>query len=278
MAMTGDRRLWSLAVVHLGLGIVASFVAPIELPDPLGLAAILPPFGLRHVLLVPLLASALCQAVLISLWGSSPGVSAGGRMAGLVAGAAYLEALFPGDSRREFLGMSTITIVVSTAALLVVRAMGVRLTRRGDPGRPARAEAEGLRFSIRGLMLLTAAVAVLSAGARILRESYQRLLLLSAVWTLCFVTVGLVALWAALGDARPLRRCPVVLALSPVLGALFAYAADAHPAGRVYITLTMLLHPALLLGSLLVVRSCGYRLGRDREDRIPSFRDAVQDS
>lgn len=82
------------------------------------------------------------------------------------------------------------------------------------------------------------------------------------VWSLCFVVVGLVALWAVLGAARPLRRVPALFALSPVLGALFAYAVHTDEAGRFYIILIMLLYPAALLGSLLVVRSCGCRLMR----------------
>ena len=90
------------------------------------------------------------------------------RLAGLLAGAVYLEALVPSAGRREALGISTITIVVTTATLLVVRWLGVRLTRQDDPGQSARHETEGLRFSIRGLMIFTAAVAVMCAGARAL--------------------------------------------------------------------------------------------------------------
>jgi hypothetical protein len=111
-------------------------------------------------------------------------------------------------------------------------------------------------------MLFTAAVALLSAGARALQASHGRSVLVAAVWALCFVAVGLVALWAALGVARPRRRVPVVFALSPVLGAFFAAAVDAHRAGCAYVLLTMMLYPASLLVSLLVVRSCGYRLVR----------------
>jgi hypothetical protein len=111
-------------------------------------------------------------------------------------------------------------------------------------------------------MILTAAVALLCAGTKALQESPIRLLLLVLFWALCFVTVGLVSLWAALGEARQLRRSPVVFVLSPMLGAFFAFACGAHSAGWVYILLIMLLYPAALLGSLLVVRSCGYRLVR----------------
>jgi hypothetical protein len=158
--------------------------------------------------------------------------------------------------------MSTITVTVTTATLLVVRALGVRLTRLADPAQPARPEIEGFRFSIRGLMLVTAAVALLSAGARALQEGPASFVLLMGVWAMCFVAVGLVALWAALGLGHPLGRGAVVFLLSPGLGAFFAFAAQAHRAGRVYIVLVMLLYATVLLGSLLVVRSCGYRFVR----------------
>ena len=82
------------------------------------------------------------------------------------------------------------------------------------------------------------------------------------LWSLCFVALGLLALWAALEQVSPSGRMPVILALSPVLGACFAYAADAHHDGWVYIILIMLLYPVLLLASLAFVRSCGYRLLR----------------
>ena len=160
--MPGDRRLQILAVAHVALGVVTSVLAPVELRTP---------FGLGHIPMVPFFALALCQALLLSLWGAASQAKPWMRLAGLVAGAVYLEALVASDLRREFLGTSTITIVVTTATLLVVRWLGVRLTRQDDPGQSARQEPEGLRFSIRGMMIFTAAVAVLCAGARALEEA-----------------------------------------------------------------------------------------------------------
>ena len=164
--MLGDRRLQLLAVAHVALGVVTSVLAHVELSTP---------FGLEHILMVPFVALALCQALLLSLWGAASQARLWIRLAGLVAGAVYLEALVASDLRREFLGTSTITIVVTTATLLVMRWLGVRLTRQDDPGQSARQEPEGLRFSIRGMMIFTAAVAVLCAGARALQESPNRL-------------------------------------------------------------------------------------------------------
>jgi hypothetical protein len=250
--MPGDRRLQILAVAHVALGIVTAVLASVELNTL---------FDLDHILIVPFFASALCQAFLLSLWGAASQVTPWKRLAGLATGAVYLEALLIPDLRREFLGISTITIAVTTASLVLVRWLGVRLRREVDPGQPARPEAEGLRFSIRGIMIFTAAVALLCAVARALEGSRNQLLLI-LIWAICFVAVGLVSLWAALGNGRPLRRGPAVFVLSPLLGAFFAFAAGAHIAGWVYILLIMLLYPTALLGSLLIVRSCGYRLVR----------------
>src|SRR4051812_16293496 len=123
MVMTGDRRLLGLALTHSAFGVVAGVLAPVEIRFT---------FGLVHLPIVPLLALALCQALLLALWGAASMASPWTRLAGLVAGAVYLEALVPSDLRREFLGISTITIAVTTATLLVVRTLGVRLTRQVD--------------------------------------------------------------------------------------------------------------------------------------------------
>jgi hypothetical protein len=251
--MPGNSRLQVLAASHLLLGVSAAVLAPIHLSTP---------FGLDHILIVPWFALALCQAFLIALWGAFSQTSTWMPLAGLFTGTVCLEALVALDPTNEFLGTSTITITVTTGSLLVVRWLGVRFTRQAEFGQFARPAAEVLRFSIQGLMILIAAVALLCAGAKALQESPIRPLLLVLMWALCFVTVGLVSLWAALGKARPLRRSPVVFVLSPMLGAFFAFAARAHNPGRVYIFLIMLLYPAALLGSLLVVRSCAYRLVR----------------
>jgi hypothetical protein len=252
--MPGDKRLQLqfLALVHIVLGGVTGILAPVELSTP---------FGLGHISVVPFIASALCQAFLLSFWVAASHVPPWMRLAGLVAGAVYLEALVPSDLRREVMGISTITIVVTTATLLVVRWLGVRFRRQNDPGQSAVHEPEGLRFSIRGLMIFTAVVALICAVVRALEGSRSPLLLIP-VWAMCFVAVGLVSLWAVLGYSQPLRRGPVVFVLSPVLGAIVAFVAGVHQAGWVYILLIMLLYPAALLGSLLVVRSCGYRLVR----------------
>jgi hypothetical protein len=247
--MTVNRRLLGLTVGHLVLGMIASLLAPIALSRSAGLEV------------VWVVGLGLCQALLLALWAaSSTGLAWWGRLAGLIAGVVYLEALFRSIGREAPGFMSTITVMIATAALFVVRALGMRLVRFPDSAHPAPSETDGFRFSIRGLMLVTAAVALLSAGARALREGHDTVLF-TVGFAMYFDAVGLVALWAALGLGRPLWRGAAVVALSPVLGVLFAFAARLNPAW-VYFVLVMLLYPALLFGSLLVVRSCGYRFVR----------------
>jgi hypothetical protein len=254
--MAGTGKLQILMAAHVVLGVVTSFLAHVEVRTP---------YGLRHLPEVTVFASALCQAFLLSLWVAVSQASPWMRLAGLLGGAVYLEALFPADLRREFLGTSTFTIIVTTATLLVVRWLGVRFKRQDDSSQSARAEPEGLRFSIRGLMIFTAVVALICAVAKAM-EGYRNPIVFVPVWALCFVAVGLISLWAVLGNAHPLHRGPVVFVVSPMLGAFFAFAAGARQAGWIYILLIMLLYPAALLGSLLVVRSCGYRLVRRTVD------------
>ena len=248
--MPGDRRLQILAVAHLALGVLTGVLAPVELRTL---------FEFKHILIVPLFASAFCQSFLLSLWGAASQAMLWKRLAGLVTGVLYLEAL-AGDFRREFPGIWTITITVTMGCLLVLRRFGVIVKRQADLGQPARPEPKGPRFSIRGMMIVTAAVALLCAEARALQSFGVQRFLLNLVCAICFVAVGLVSLWAALGDARPLRRGPAVFVSSLVLGAFLAV--PAHTAGRVYIHLIMVLYPTALMGSLLIVRSCGYRLVR----------------
>ena len=251
--MPGDRRLQILALAHLALGGVTSVLAQVELSTI---------FEFKHSLTVPFFASAFCQSFLLSLWGAASPAILWKRLAGLVTGVVYLAALTPGDSSRELLpGIWTITITVTIGSLLVLRQFGLIVKRPGDLGQPAPPPPAGPRFSIRGTMICTAAIALLCAGARALLATWQPLLLiiLVLVWASCFVAVGLVSLWAALGDARPLQRGPGVFILSTALGAYLAMPARTA-AGQVYIFLIMVLYQTVLMGSLLIVRSCGYRL------------------
>lgn len=262
--MGHDRRLVWLVTAHLILWLLCAILAPVKVHTP---------FGLQEILLVPLFAVTFSQVSLLGIWAVFSASRAWYRLLGLVIGTACLEAALDIALEGEFLLMPTVAMALTVVSLLVVRAFGIRLSRLPDDVPSSRQEPQGFRFSIRGLMILTAVVALLSATARSVQGSPGPFrLVLSVIWSVCFVAVSLLSIWGAGGLGGSLRRGLPAVAVSPVLGAFFAYAADAQHDGWVYIITIMLLYPAVLLGSLLIVRSCGYYLVR-RSAPSPSLAD-----
>jgi hypothetical protein len=154
--------------------------------------------------------------------------------------------------------------VVTAAVLLVGLRRGTRLVPFAQY--PRRHDPEGLKFSIRGLMILTFAVALAVSAVQGLRPWESDAPPIFGLFTICAVAGGLIAVWAALGLARPWPRAAVGGTISLALGALFAFAVG--PDGwEVYVDFpaVMFLQAAIVFGSLLVVRSCGYRLVRPAE-------------
>jgi hypothetical protein len=269
--MRGDRRLVWLVMAHLVLGLVSGMLAPIEIRTP---------FGLPHIPIVPLFALTFCQVILLVFWAVFSPAAWWKRLGGLVGAVACQEALFDLSMKDELHFMPCLVSIVTVGSLLLVRGWGIRLDAPTDPVHPPLSESEGLRFSIRGLMMFTLVIALLCAGVRSLWESPGRFgLMRMTIWSLGVVAVGLVALRAVLGSSRLFPWRVALMALSPILGALVAFATSAHRAGVFYIITIMVLYPAVLLGSLLVVRSCGYRLVRrsprrptpaEEEERLPT--------
>jgi hypothetical protein len=250
-----NKKLWRLVAAHVAVGVTSSALAPFRVSNR---------FGLDLILLVPLLASVSCQAVLLALWGTnSTSTAPWKRLALLAAGTAFLELLVrPGSHGGEFAGFPTLVVALSSAGSLSLRLTGWEVARRAEPCGPLEDETGGFRFSIRGLMACTVAVALLGAGARELSPGPGNMLWALAVWSFCFTAAGLSALWAGLGGGRPGWRYPPVFVLSAALGVFFAAAVQALGPGWVYILSIMTLSTAGLLASLAVVRSCGYRLRR----------------
>jgi hypothetical protein len=282
--MWGDRRLALLVTGHLILWLLSAVLAPVKVRTP---------FGLQHILIVPLFAATFSQVSLLGIWAVLSPFWSWYRLLGLVIGTACLEAALDIALGQEFLLMPSVAMLLTVVSLLVMRGFGVGLSRRDDRVDPSRPEPQGSRFSIRGLMVLTAVVALLSATARGVQGSPGPFrLVLSVIWSVCFVAVSLLSLRAASGHDGPLRGGLPAVAVSPVLGAFFAYAAEAHRDGWIYVITIMLLYPAILLGSLQVVRSCGYHLVRrsvprqspldstlgdpgDGDQEVPTSRDAA---
>lgn len=259
--MRPGYRLGLLALAHLASGVLlGGYCAAV--------GGRLPGFALPLAPLVTLLALALGQACLLGFWAALSRGPRWLRLGGLAAGAVYLEALVSYGLREDDLRLvATISVatisVVSAAALLAARRGRAELRRVVPAERvPPR---EGLRFSIRGLMLTTLIVATLLGGARGVRQAFGHFtpsLFASAVLAVSLVVLALAAGWAALGVARPAGRACAVLACAVAYGGLFAYGVsedrDWEPIA--YFVIVVAGQSAAVLASLLVARSAGYRL------------------
>jgi hypothetical protein len=257
-----ERRLHYLAAVHFAFGFVAGILAPIRITYMYGPAGLLPILGLDMILIVPVVASCFCQAVLLGLWAGWSRTNPWARLAGLAAGSALLELLPPEDLRREFAGIFAATAFLSVASVLALRAWGISLNRPNDRPPGDDPAAAGPRFSIRSLMVLTAGIALIGAWARAMPAGRGTTRFPALTWATLVLVSGLLAAWAVLGRGRPGLRWPIALSLTAALGAAFAASVSAHREGWVYILLIMEGYGSALLSSLLVVRSCGYRIVR----------------
>ena len=128
-----------------------------------------------------------------------------------------------------------------------------------------------LQFSIRHLFVGTAIVAVVVTAGKIVRANkptgnFWDYSVITAVLVPSFVLVQLMTTWAALGTARPGRRLAAVVPASFMLGLIPPLFMDKD------VSLALIIWPCIIgcqsvivAFSLLVVRSCRWRLCRDAD-------------
>lgn len=119
---------------------------------------------------------------------------------------------------------------------------------------------EGLQFSIRDLFWLTFVVACLLTIGKLLWPHFQfaGLIIVIPVIGIGFTAVGLTSSWSILGSGNPFLRSVVVLVIAGISGGIIG-SLIGH-GFIIFWTFAMFLHAVFLIGSLLVVRRCGYRL------------------
>jgi hypothetical protein len=266
-----NRRLWLLLIVHVVSGLFLGFAAlRIDVLDLVpflsSLEKVLSRLEMQCVLAVALLH---CQSCLLAFWAAMSQSPLWKRLLGLCGGTGYLwvfaKLARTGFSLFDGLSISTVPTVIVAVVLLVFRFSKVELRRDADDA--TYGDRHGLQFSIRGLMLLTFAVALLTAAATGLRNvgpAYDYVRDQSA-FSVCFVVVGLASPWATLRTGLPITSTVAVPIVSLLLRWSITYGQIETTAERHFDYGITLLHALTLLASLLVVRSCGYRLvKRDR--------------
>jgi hypothetical protein len=261
-----------LVAVHLAIGLIPAASCLVR-PD------------LRFLpLLWAMSTLTLGQLMLLSFW-AGMGTSKGSRrLLGSLLGVAYVAAwpvvgksLSPYSPRSPGIGAYLVMFSSQSAAVFLVAGVFFLIRRRSTELRhlcgpesfppPAR-----FQYSILHLLLITSVVAVvlgLARGARPADTSVDvpltdwRIVALIALVIVTFLVNSLCAAWAALGIGRIRLRVALVLLVAAMLGFALSLAAR-HDLLAWWLFAAMMLitvlPTAIVIVSLLVVRSCGYRL------------------
>ena len=139
---------------------------------------------------------------------------------------------------------------------------GFRLVHKESLG----VRTNALQFSLGHLMLVIAVVSVVFAGAELMkpfaRAGIITRVLVCIVLVVCFVEAVLAAFWASLSPGRIAGRAVAALVLAMLTGFIPPFYFRLEPFVYLITAETAVLAQAITIGSLLIVRSCGFRLVR----------------
>jgi hypothetical protein len=201
-------------------------------------------------------------------------IAAGQTLAG--RGRESVWAKWPGETAAVFLRMGVVLLIFGGAFLAVRRWYGgLRLLSEREAGETS----ARIQYSILHLLVITSAAAVvlsLTRGARgsdeIDATSWQ-LVASGALMMVSFLVNAVCAAWASLAPGKIRWRVCLVFVVSILLGAALGFAGRS---GRIIwwlpacFAVASVIPAAIVVASLLVVRSHGYRLVRKRETTAPA--------
>lgn len=218
----------------------------------------------------------LGQASLLGLWVGLSSARRATLWIGAVCGGLVLCAELPtafrgwGDARAMvgslILVFAPLCVVASVAARL--RRCGMRLMQPDEVFLTSATEA--IQFSLKQLLLLISAAAIVLAAARVL-HAFSLLgseiplatgILLAICIGVVFAAQTLASLWATLGLGRWLWRLPAPFLLTALGGALMGYADGGSRDHYDFWIRTTVLQTVVVVVTLLVIRVLGYRLAR----------------
>ena len=200
------------------------------------------------------------QTSLLGIWGGLGTCSWPTRLIGVVTGATCLVVLL-GIGVHE-VNFWTLTIVVVATSCVLIPLLIVRCFRVVIHLDSSSVPAAGrIQFTIRHLMILTFVIACLVSLAKLVQPHVSRgiptfeILLLAVL----FGVVGVLPVWFTLATTRPSLYGLGLVALGA--GAGYCYGWKVLDNEKMWATATATEAMAVIV-SLLVVRSCGYRLVR----------------
>lgn len=201
------------------------------------------------------------QTSLLGIWGSLGTGQWWRRMIGVVVGAAYLSLLLEFATFESILDMALIVVLTTTVVaipLLIVRFFRVAVQLDSLPIVSARR----LQFSIRDLMILTFVVAFVTAIGKWAEPhlSHGRILIDLLLFGVTFGVVGTLPVWFVLATKRSVLYSVGLIAVGACAGCYLARIG--FVGGEGFWTTVTSTEALVVVVSLLVVRSCGYRLVR----------------
>jgi len=210
--------------------------------------------------------------LLLGMWAGLSAARWWVKLAGLLSGVGWFEclALAPHPVKTDVLPMLAIVgvpVLIIAGSCALCRCLLARIVYREKwKSRPI---SEELQFTLRTMIGLTITIATVLAVGRIVRQIDPEIAgFANVVFSLSLTALlgaGMLA-WASLGPGRAIVRVPTAIAGAVALGPLVPYYLDG-PAHQ-YLAWPALtaLSAFFTAGSLLVIRSCGYRLVRIRAD------------
>ena len=264
---TFPKRIFWLVVVQVAIGLLAALSEHSDYGDTWKLA-----FFVGIV---------FSQISLLGIWGGLGGNILWQRLIGVVLGVGYLTCIF-GLPWGEF-DAAFLVLVVSGTVIMMVVMLIVRFI--AGPIRPERLPVVAARrhqFSIRHLLIVMSVIACLTAIGKLVQplvDASGDLLFVGLIlYAVMYDVIGIIPVWFVLATKRPVIYGIFVVAVEACLAYCLGRIANSGSNAVGMLVMTVLATEAMSVAvSLLVVRSCGYRLMRmPPSDPVMSARNGEQ--
>jgi hypothetical protein len=237
-----------------------------------------------HPLVVGRLGLIFADCGLLGTWGALGTSKLKVRLGGMALATAFLCGLayFDPDSAPEYtvalLGIIGIPVAGTMLVITAIKWWFRLLVARARPGQ---VQVEGLHFTLGHLFGLTGAAAVALTVGRLIRgysgELWIEMIIVFGILGFGVIVIQLAILWATLCAGRPPLRLVFVLSLALSVGVIPPFYIADMIEDWAYVAWPGMFgfQAAVAAGSLLVVRSNGWRLVKRAAERNPMAEGAI---
>jgi len=229
---------------------------------------------------VGLYALVFAQAGLLGIWGALGTTQPLWRLPAVIATTGYLSALaITAEAMWQVRYAAvelTLFVAFPTAVVFLLLSILCYSRYKLHFARPSLPNSMGGQVTIRQLLLATAAVAVVLAIGREVRKVspgdwIETECMIVTHVTLCLIAVDFAVSWGTLGTRRPMPRLAIILPGAFLVGVIPTYFLETLLSldWKDHVTWSCIMgfQATIMAASLLVIRSCGWRLVRgDRNE------------